>query len=38
MVNPSSEEEKIVIDLRNLFRIKKSKMTLQLKIYKIFLD
>ena len=32
MENPRSEEEKIVKDTRNLFRVKKNKMKLQLKI------
>ena len=38
MENPRSEEEKIIKDMRNLFRLKKNKMTLQLKIQEIFLD
>ena len=29
MENPRSEEEKIIKDIRSLFRLKKSKMTLQ---------
>ena len=32
MENPRSEEEKIIKDIRNLFRQKKNKITLQLKI------
>ena len=36
MKNPSSEKEKIVKDIRMLFRTKKNKMTLQLKIHEIF--
>ena len=32
MENLSSEGEKIIKDMRNLFRLKKSKITLQLKI------
>ena len=33
-----SEEEKIIKDIRNLFRLKYNKMTLQLKIWEIVLD
>ena len=33
MENPSCEEEKIIRDIRNLFRLKKNKMTLELKIF-----
>ena len=32
MENPRSEEEEIIKDIRNLFRQKKNKMTLLLKI------
>ena len=32
MGNPKCEEEKTIKDIRNIFRLKKSKMTLQLKI------
>ena len=32
MENPRSEKEKIIKDIRNHFRLKKNKMTLQLKI------
>ena len=32
MENPTLEEEKIIKDIRNLFRLKKDKMTLQLRI------
>ena len=32
MGNPKCEEEKAIKDIRNIFRLKKSKMTLQLKI------
>ena len=32
MKNARSEEENIIKDIRNLFRLKKNKMTLQLKI------
>ena len=32
MENPRSEEEKMIEDIRNLFSLKKNKMTLQLKI------
>ena len=32
MENPRPEEEKIIKDIRNLFRLKKNKMTLQLRI------
>ena len=35
MKNPRSEEEKIIKDIRNLFRLEK-KTTLQLKIKEIF--
>ena len=32
MRNPKPEEESIIKDMRNLFRLKKNKITLQLKI------
>ena len=38
MGNPRSEEDKIIKDKRNLFRLKKYKMTMQLKIEHVFLD
>ena len=38
MENRRSEEEKIIENIKNLFRLKKNKMTLQLKIQEIFLD
>ena len=31
MQNPKPGEEKVIKDIRNLFRLKKNKMTLQLK-------
>ena len=31
MENPKPGEEKVIKDIRNLFRLKKNKMTLQLK-------
>ena len=34
MENPRSGEEKIIKDIRNLFRLKKNKMTQQLKVVK----
>ena len=36
MKNPRPEKEKIIKDIRMLFRIKKNKMTLQLKIHENF--
>ena len=38
MESLSLEEENIIKDKRNLFRQKKNKITLQLKIKEIFLD
>ena len=38
MENRRSEEEKIIENIKNLFRLKKNKMILQLKIQEIFLD
>ena len=38
MENPRSEEQNIIEDVRNLFRLKQNKMTQQLRIKKIFLD
>ena len=38
MENRRSEEEKIIENIKNLFRLKMNKMTLQLKIQEIFLD
>ena len=32
MENPRPEKEKVIKDIRNLFRLKKNKMTLQLMI------
>ena len=34
MENPRSREKKIIKDIRNLFRLKKNKMTQQLKVVK----
>ena len=36
--SPRLKEEKIIKHIRNLFRLKKNKMTLQLKTQEIFLD
>ena len=38
MENPRSEEQNIIEDVRNLFRLKQNKMTQQIRIKKIFLD
>ena len=38
MENPRSEEQNIIEDVRNLFRLKQNKMTQQLRIKEIFLD
>ena len=38
MESLSLEEENIIEDIRNLFRLKKNKITLLLKIQEIFLD
>ena len=38
MENPRPEEEKIIKDIRNFFRLKKNKMKLQLRIKEIFLE
>ena len=38
MKNARPEEEKIIESIRNRFRLKRKKMTLQLKVQQIFLD
>ena len=38
MESLSLEEENIIKDIKNIFRLRKNKTTLRLKIYEIFLD